>query len=732
MNRIFTSVCAFVMSVAYVAAADVTPRDNYPTYAAKQPVGHVSVTHQPVAGTAAADVAHRWVDLGSFDYTDDILTSFFSSLTPVTYKVRVQSDESNPGFYRIVDPWTSHPQRDAVINDPYSPGTLGSGDDCYILIDARDPEYVRLLESPIKVDDGYGEATLYGRTELVGEPVDFYPLTQAEADICAGRMKDNVITFTKERSFAAKQDGSYYPANGDGAFKLDLNGAPAPADDRKWVDLGLCDYVDDIATAFFDVSPTRFKVSVQADEAHPGFYRIVDPWAGYPHRKALEDAGASFGSGNEYYILIDATDPDYVRIPESPLGMDDGDGPTTVQSLTELVGVKLGNDPVSQEKADMAAGRLADNVITFVANPALILLQDGTYYPANRNYSFALALPGGKLKTDYSISVEVEEGLCPDADGNYHVTVMGDNTIESVRYAVLAELPEKVTDDFTAISNECAVGEPFVINVNDGSAATLYALFASYNEAGEPQASTFVTLSNPAAGKEGWEYFGKADMTEGFISCVFPDIASVETYEVDIERRSDNHNILRIVNPYTGSWSGAQAYGIDYHGHDHYIYINAENENNVYVDYSPVGVYIPDNGECAISSDYIDMIKSYGLGFLEMFEIYSGGSIKDHVLTFDNSCDIKLLPVRYGKWIYTNRFNNPDYDPDTMTGTYDMYLPGNFRLDMTKAYSGIEDITVDGDNAGEEYFNLQGIKIDRPAHGVYIVRKANRSVKVVR
>jgi hypothetical protein len=50
-----------------------------------------------------------------------------------------------------------------------------------------------------------------------------------------------------------------------------------------------------------------------------------------------------------------------------------------------------------------------------------------------------------------------------------------------------------------------------------------------------------------------------------------------------------------------------------------------------------------------------------------------------------------------------------------------------FTLDAT---SGISDITVGGE--GAEYFNLQGIKVENPEHGIYIVRRGNTTTKVLR
>ncbi len=101
---------------------------------------------------------------------------------------------------------------------------------------------------------------------------------------------------------------------------------------------------------------------------------------------------------------------------ESPLGVDDGYGEGTAFSLTELVAF-----PLKQEDADKSAGKLTDNVITFPVIRALAIEQDGSYYAANGNGAFALALPSGTLGVDYDLTISVTEALCPDKNGDYHI-----------------------------------------------------------------------------------------------------------------------------------------------------------------------------------------------------------------------------------------------------------------------------------------------------------------------
>lgn len=44
--------------------------------------------------------------------------------------------------------------------------------------------------------------------------------------------------------------------------------------------------------------------------------------------------------------------------------------------------------------------------------------------------------------------------------------------------------------------------------------------------------------------------------------------------------------------------------------------------------------------------------------------------------------------------------------------------------------TGVEDITVDN-NAAVEYFNLQGVRVENPANGLYIRRQGAKATKVL-
>ena len=51
-------------------------------------------------------------------------------------------------------------------------------------------------------------------------------------------------------------------------------------------------------------------------------------------------------------------------------------------------------------------------------------------------------------------------------------------------------------------------------------------------------------------------------------------------------------------------------------------------------------------------------------------------------------------------------------------------------MNVDDATSGVEGVAADSDaDAPIEYFNLQGVRVDNPGHGIYIRRQGNKVSK---
>lgn len=93
--------------------------------------------------------------------------------------------------------------------------------------------------------------------------------------------------------------------------------------DETWKELGVGTYSDAVMTNLFaGFSNEPVEVTVEESEQTPGLYRVVNPWP--------EMAGAG-----TFYLLIDATDPEFVHIPMQNSGVvEEEDGDTWVCSLS--------------------------------------------------------------------------------------------------------------------------------------------------------------------------------------------------------------------------------------------------------------------------------------------------------------------------------------------------------------------------------------------------------------
>lgn len=105
------------------------------------------------------------------------------------------------------------------------------------------------------------------------------------------------------------------------------------------------------------------------------------------------------------------------------------------------------------------------------------------------------------------------------------------------------------------------------------------------------------------------------------------------------------------------------------------------------------------------------------------------------IFTYDNpiiSQDRLLYPLEKNECRVNLSINNiQDGEKYTVgVGTYldDYYLQPYYCCPLTAGVSGIEDVTVDGGEG--EYYNMQGVRVDKPSHGYYIKRTSTKATKV--
>lgn len=158
--------------------------------------------------------------LGMGTYTEDILTTFFD-VPNLTYEVEIEESAENPGKYRLVNPYgKAYPYNE--------PGDWDDSNDYFLTVHAENPDCVYIEAQPLGFDWGYG---MFGIYSLAANMI---AAGSTEAEViaagAAGTLKDGVITFPVKTlliSMANYQNGGWFYANANGAFKIVLPSAVA-------------------------------------------------------------------------------------------------------------------------------------------------------------------------------------------------------------------------------------------------------------------------------------------------------------------------------------------------------------------------------------------------------------------------------------------------------------------------------------------------------------------------
>jgi len=173
------------------------------------------------------------------------------------------------------------------------------------------------------------------------------------------------------------------------------------------------DYI--VSNIYTDIDLGTYEVEVQENDARPGYYRLVDPYAKAPYNTWMPGTHGA----HSHYIYLDASDADCVVLEESPIGMILAqDGAIRITSDTyELVRQGLPKDAIAYAKA---AGTMKDGVITF---PATCKLYAGfntegmdMWYYCNYNTDAQGNVIDGDLKIDLSDAIAGVADIEADAD----------------------------------------------------------------------------------------------------------------------------------------------------------------------------------------------------------------------------------------------------------------------------------------------------------------------------
>ena len=482
-----------------------------------------------------------------------------------------------------------------------------------------------------------------------------------------------------------------------------LLGAGIQQATAEWVSIGQGVYYEGLLTYYGEEMGIKrgmsWPVNIEEDSDTKGLYRLA-PYSGKNPIAEL------FGSSDDSsYMVIHAEDP-------AKVWMEDFDSYDQYYCFTHMV-------PESGWEGEAAEyGTLSDGIISFPAMcMATIDLTDpeGLWHSANREGECKIVIPGsGSEIEDYSLYLDYN--YC-GVNNKVPVTITAGSSVKSVKYVLQEGLVEadsktETNADLDAATMQLVAAEGKEIAAGkqtvECSVHGLHSMLVIAMDAdGKAHTGKVAYIYGDRSDDSEWTSLGKVKYNEDLFAGYYEGLPQVEL-QVELQENKNTQGYYRLVNPYA-EYEGNCIENHD--GHNHYMYIHAEDPQAVWVENSPIGIDFGDDyGEARVTSNVALMLE-YGLSLEEAIAGSEEGigQINNNVIEFP----------AYGLWIGQTGWFNGYW---TSTGQ-------NFRVHLPEV-SGIDSITSDKTaETDTQYFNLQGIRIDRPAAGLFIEKRGNNVTK---
>lgn len=266
-------------------------------------------------------------------------------------------------------------------------------------------------------------------------------------------------------------------------------GIPAP-----WKSLGKGTFVEDCMTTFFKVENVSYAVEIQESLENPGIYRLVNAYgAAYPYNEE-----GDYDAANNYYIEINAQDPEGVYITRSNTGMAwSAYGEVTIWSLANYY-MNRGQS-LEEVKAAGYCGILKNGVISFPVKSLLISManyQSGDFYNANTNGAFKVALPGFVI-ADYSVEVSYLGRYTDTNNKSFAIgnVVLGED-VASAKAALVqgTDLEAAIAGIKDGSIEATEITESGTLKMSCEASGTYSFVVVGYDEAGQAQETATVTF----------------------------------------------------------------------------------------------------------------------------------------------------------------------------------------------------------------------------------------------
>lgn len=455
----------------------------------------------------------------------------------------------------------------------------------------------------------------------------------------------------------------------------------------EYKSLGTGTYCEGLFSFYGAPEQLRWNVEIEESVEVPGWYRLQP----YKDSNPITDL---IGKCDDTYIYVNATDPGFVWCEDMILY----DGQYLFSQLI----------PENEWIGYMEYGQFEDGVIN---------MEDAWFCTYNyimerwehcEDGFFRIGLPGVKIP-NYNLKAASE---FHDSDNLHTVIFEKGEDVTDVYVATSRGLMEidRETAEFIVQEGDLVPAGVNYIAVTDiaKNGRGLYTVcLVGMNESkeivGSATTMVFVELDN----EDEWEYLGRGYWQEGLIS---PHLqgATLVQLNVDIEKHKTIKDYYRLVNPLT-EHELLSPYLVETTNHNHYIYINATDNDGVYLEPSEIGLHTP-NGQSAVWS-YAGMRIDQGFD-LEVLKSYGYcGKLADGVITFPDN---------------TLMYAETGYFEGNFVSSGD-----RFKVDLYHTVASAIETATDATDTPVEYFNLQGMHVDRPSQGIFLRRQGDKVTKEV-
>ena len=210
---------------------------------------------------------------------------------------------------------------------------------------------------------------------------------------------------------------------------------------------------------------------------------------------------------------------------------------------------------------------------------------------------------------------------------------------------------------------------------------------------------------------ENWESLSNGKIVENILSPLFTGAEAKTSVSIEVMRNADKPGVYKVVEPLVGIYTAQKWTGCPD------MILDATDPDNVLVEMTSAGFSANDKGQIAYLSysEYLLLKEGSAAGTPAEFRI---------TLKRENGTTTITMPFHSILYLYSQDSEGKVYYGAPYVSTI------TFSEDDNQG-AGVEDVTVSEAEGAVEYYNLQGVRLERPAAGVVIRVQGGKATKML-